>query len=147
MDAGLKYAHVRQCQQCRYRFTRHATIARWPFCDANGGLLSLDDAHMEGDEGNCPAGYWRGLELVDLAAEAVTRNANKFAKAVETYARIIDAAVPSGAAEADVEGAVDRLLAAGVIRDEAIATEVALDVNARRTVDPLPRDGGEAITR
>lgn len=70
---GIKMARIRLCARCE--FNRNTGAWPWPRCcyvpdqRTGDGAPSRDNAFMEGADENCSAGYWAGLEPVDMEAE------------------------------------------------------------------------------
>lgn len=72
MDA-IKMSRIHRCRECEDFISKPAQFAGpngfSAFCTYGDQKGELDDAFMEGPDGNCPAEYWTGLEPVDLEAQ------------------------------------------------------------------------------
>jgi len=79
IDRALKLARIRKCRFCEFRRTAPSTLWKWPRCKAGGvdakgdPLLELTDEFMEGPASNCPQGFWKDLEPIDLEENEATK--------------------------------------------------------------------------
>lgn len=111
--------------------------SKWAdFCafhgDRPGAWLNLTREFWEGGASNCPAGYWEGLPLPDLAAEAEAARLKKAAHQVKNVGPVVEEMIGDlGATE--IKARLDAVEARGYIEPEAkqeIENELTADTKA-----------------
>ena len=127
---GIKMARIRKCQKCEHRSTRHTSIDDWPRCDA-GGFRELDNAFMEGPDGNCPLGYWAGLKPVDLEAEAEAVRIKSIEKETARWKNIIDILSPTETLATEIQSKIEQLVTEHIIKYPETAVALEGHVEAR----------------
>ncbi len=108
---GVKMARIRRCKACEHCFWRppqyRGTHGYARFCAVRGhergGRIELHDAYMEGPEANCPAGYWTGLEPVDMEAEAEASRQMRIRVQTAQYGPILEISLMATPAEKRAE--------------------------------------------
>ena len=133
-DGGVRTARMRRCHRCEYWVFRAPDIWHWPHCvyDANNHR-EVSDEFWGGPVGNCPAGYWKGLEPVDIEAEGREQQEAALAYQRQILKPLVMAAL---ARVADARAKADFLveLVAGGNLPQALAEECAreggLDLDA-----------------
>jgi hypothetical protein len=122
---GLKLSRIRKCQSCPYWRSAPALYWKWPRC-VYAQELELSSEFMEGPSSNCPAGYWDGLDPVDLdelRREGAQRMAEHQAK---QYAPLLAIAL-KGQPKEEVAERLETMVAEGLLLADA-AAEIALEI-------------------
>jgi len=141
---GEKLARIRACHRCRYRITQHPDFAgpegysefcTYPWFQAAGvvpdrrGWRELSDTFMEGPQENCPAGYWAGLEPVDLEAERSKMHRRRL-DAQRTRFKPLVAERLRGRPQEHVDDVLETLCALGALEPE-IAVEISDELEGK----------------
>ncbi|HUU35172.1 MAG TPA: hypothetical protein VMW48_14000 [Vicinamibacterales bacterium] len=134
---GTKLARIRRCHICEHRVTQHAGTGASKFtvyCVAEGEWdrrATLDDARMEGPEGNCPLGLWRNLTPVDIPSERAANLATAIARDVERWKAVLDDMLPGQYLAIEIRARLTKMVAAGRMRPD-VATALEGHILARR---------------
>ena len=128
---GEKMARIRRCHTCSSRYTRHATVDRWPRCK-DAGDAYLDDAFLEGPASNCKRDLWRDLEPVDIEAEQAENLAKVNARLIAYGKRLVDVWAADSRDREKLRAMLTQMVTTGELTPEA-AAEVENYAVARAT--------------
>lgn len=90
--------------------------------------VALSGEFLGGPVGGCPKGYWDAIDLTATEAHIAQVSRTRKTKAIERYTAIVDAILPPGVDEKEIEDSLGRLATSCFKGDVKTAAEIAAGV-------------------